>query len=890
MKTVSVYFANHFDLTWRRCWERPYLYQGAQYASYQHIEELCLNRNLDLAERGEGAYLVEQTLTMRIFLANHPDALPRLKALYEKGVFEMCGAGEAIIDVNLCSFETMCRNLASGVNYCKEVLGMPPLLACHDDGFGSSAQFPQVMRQCGLPGIKGLSYSLPDKPYWRGLDGSTVLVWRGAPGREYFFDHCYHEPCRACRGIAVESCDQCQGTGLDLPQNFYPPFEPAPTDEFNSGMAQYLVRSEEMLPPGGFSTLMRRWETDQPDIRYIWATPRSLAALWHPLAMIATPPADQIASCVENNPVQTGCYVSRIRIKQEARRCEALHYGWETALALSCPQSMNAEVWTKSFLELPLFFFHDAITGTHQDEACTELLDRMAAMRRQVNREAEGTLQRAGWPAAHVPAPAVPGSTLHLFNPSLGAHPLRVPLAETPWREAEPLVAVTADGRRWPVVYDWHPWSPPVHTAPGRLIDAVGSSTRTRPDCTRPYIETTDLDSLCWQEWRLEHAALPVPLTGRELRNAHLAVELGDQGVSLIRDLQSGATVRGDDLAAIGGLVLEEDVGDPWGTRCPPSFCRPLTPFTRWLGARQFDGYAEAYYAGRYEPNLRFGREEDPSVFALEWVITVRLLDHARRVDFSYELFWKSVNRRIRAVFPLQAETDSAWYSIPGGMLERPRYHQTETCLWSPNGDWPALHFVAAHPASGQPVGWAVINYGTPSARVIEGRILMSLLRSPGFGHCLERYAQNYPMPTNGIRDEGWHHFTLSCMPHAGAGDLARIANEAAALNLVVPAVAMPSGSPLPTVPFHISGEGIQLMAAKLPFNGSPERIIRLLNSQPTPATAVVQGPEGRPLQIKSCLLTEDSCSGTGTGTHVPVVLKPFEVRTLRVSETSEEL
>lgn len=887
MKTVYVYFANHFDLTWRRCWERDTIYQGGRYASYQRIEELCLERNLDLAERSDGAYLVEQTLTMRAFLAKHPDALPRLKALYKKGLFEMCGAGEAIIDINLCSFETMCRNLASGVNYCRTVLEMPPLLACHDDGFGSSAQFPQVMRQCGLPGIQGMSYSIPDNTYWRGLDGSTVLVWRGAPGRNYFFDHCYHEPCRSCGGHATLHCEACRGTGLDLPQNFYPPFEPAPGEEFANGLAQYVVRSEEMLPPEGLSELLRHWETGQPDIRYVWATPRHLAALWQPLAGVDHPPSDQISSRIENNPAQTGCYTTRIRIKQEARRCEALFYGWEAVLALTCPQSPDTTAWTTSFLELPLLFFHDAITGTHQDEAYTELLDRMSAMRRAIHREAAHTLQHAGLSEAVVPAPAIPDSMLQLFTTTLEPVPLRAPLADTPWREAKPLVAVSADGHRWPVVYDWHPWSPPLQAWPGRLIEAVGSTARSRPDNSPTTLEVNGRKPLCWQELRLEPAAVPHTIDVRELRNQYLSVELNDRGVAAIRDLHSGAVARADDIAAIGGLVLDEDVGDPWATRQKPAFSHPLSPFTRPLGALRFEGYSEAYFGGRYEPNLRFGREADPSLFALEWMITVRLLDDARRVDFGYEIFWKSANRRIRAVFPVQAASDSAWYSIPGGVLERPRYDQTESFLWSPGGDWPALHFAAAHPAAGQSAGWAVINYGTPSARVAEGRILMSLLRSPAFGHCLERYAQNYPMPTNGIRDGGWHHFTLSFAPHAGADDMSRLGVEAEALNRATPAAATRPGSRLPTVPFHISGKGIQLISVKLPFNGSRDRVIRLLNTQPVPATAVMDKTAERMLHVTPCLLSEEEIGPPLAGFPLLLEFKPFEVRTFRITETA---
>ena len=883
MKTVSVYFANHFDLTWRRCWSRDYQYEGARYASYQRIEELCLQRNIELAEQGDGAYTVEQGLTLRAFLAKHPEALSRLKALYARGLFEIYGAGEAIIDINMCAFETMCRNLASGVDYCRRVLGMPPLLACHDDGFGSSAQFPQVIRQCGLPGIQGLSYSLPDNTYWRGLDGSTILVWKGAPGRAGFYDHCYHEPCRTCGGHAPEACAACRGTGLDLPQNVYPPFEPAPPGEFLGNRAQYVVRSEEMLPPEGFSRLLRAWEGRQPGIQYVWSTPRQLASLWQPL-VTDTPPAAQVSSRVENNPVQTGCYVSRIRIKQEARRCESLLYGWETALALTCPAAMDAASWEAAFLELPLFFFHDAVTGTHQDEACRELLDRMAALREKVVLQAERTLGAAGCPGLPAPARPAAGQAVAAFSPGLKAIPLRIPLADTPWLEAVPLVAVGQDGRRWPVVRDWHRWSPPVPAVPDRFAEAVGASARTRPHEGRTRIETDALPPWQWQELRLERAPEPVPVSDRELHNAFLTIELGDQGITRIRDLETGATIHGDTVAAIGGLVLEEDQGDPWGTRRVPAFHRPLSPFTRFLGARRFEGYTEAYYSGRYEPNLRFGREEDPALFALEWMTTVRLLDTARRVDFGYELFWKSENRRIRAVFPVQADGDTAWYSIPGGFLERPRYEQTETCLWSPNGDWPALHHVAARPATGQRAGWAVVNYGTPSARVADGRIQMSLLRSPGFGHCLERYAQSYPMPTSGLRDGGWHHFTLSLVPHGGVDDMSRLAALASSLNQAIPAIACSAGSSLPPAPFRITGEGIELLAAKRPFDGGPDRVIRLLNNQPRPATAVFSTASGQRLVITPTRLTEDDGTREISGQTLPLEFKPFEVRTFRVA------
>ncbi|MEI8195648.1 MAG: hypothetical protein WCI73_07045, partial [Phycisphaerae bacterium] len=109
-KTVYVLFANHFDLVWRRGWERSYEYDGQRWASYCEVEDSILNQVLDLADLGRGAYQLEQTLSLRTYLRHHPEALPRLRRLQQAGLFEILGGGEAIIDVNMCAFETMARN------------------------------------------------------------------------------------------------------------------------------------------------------------------------------------------------------------------------------------------------------------------------------------------------------------------------------------------------------------------------------------------------------------------------------------------------------------------------------------------------------------------------------------------------------------------------------------------------------------------------------------------------------------------------------------------------------------------------------------------------------------------------------------------------------------
>ncbi len=882
-KTVLTHFSNHFDLTWRRCWGREYEYAGGRYTSYQRIEELCLLRNIELAEQGAGAYVVEQALTIRVFLETHPEMLPRLRKLYEQGLFEMFGAGEAIIDINMCSGETLCRNLASGVRYCNDVLGTPPLLANHSDGFGSSAQFPQVIRGCGLPGIQGMSYSIPDNQYWRGLDESTVLVCRGIPGRSYFFDHCYHEPCRVCRNREPAACPACCGTGLDLPQNVYPSFEPVP-DKFNDGLAVYNICSEEMLPPNDFNAYMRRWEAETPNVKYRWGTPRLVSSLWQEQASkVDQAPPGQIASRRENNPVQTGCLVSRIRIKQLARKLESEFYGWEKAVMLSqgAGARLDRKRWESLFLELPLAFFHDAVTGTHQDEAYQELMDRMSGCIDGIRVEARRALGMAN--AALVES--VSGSELAVFSPHAAGMPCRVVLPPVDWRTARLLVAVDERGVRYPVIFPLHTYAPVLPLLPERLITPVGATARTRPAQINPLLEMAAPRPLAWTRLRLEEALPPQPLEGRVLRNPHVEVVLGDDGVAAVRDLASGLTAQANQWT-LGELLLEEDEGDPWGTRKASTFRQGMRAFTRFLGGARFEGYQEAWYGGRFEPNLRFGREQDAKIFSLEWMITVRLLDGARRVDFSFEIFWKSADRRVRVAFPVQAPSDRGIYSIPAGWLKRDRYEQTETCLWSPNGDWPALYFVAAE-AGASGLGWALVNQGTPSARIEDGTILMSVLRSPGFGHCLERYGQDYPMPTSGIRDGGWHRFEFQLLPYDGEAGLPRLALQATALNQGAPCITGASLVLLQETGFRLEGSDVELQSAKPCFRAelTSDVVLRLVNHASSERLVTLVLPATGTYTIGECNLIENPGALLQiAGGNVRLTFKAFEIKSLIVS------
>jgi len=870
--TIYVCYVNHFDLIWRRGWKRGYEHLGLFYRPYADLEEAIITRCLKLALQQGAAFQLEQALSLREYLARHPDALPAFQALARQGRFELLGGGEAIIDVNMCSGETMARNWASGARYARHIFGKAPVIAAHNDGFGSSAQLPQVARLCGMKGINGLSYSQPDGPYWRGLDGSTVLVEFPAPGQGFWYDHCYYEPCLTCRGYGRSGdgdCPDCEGTGLRLSQGIYPPREWAQGP--HAPLEQYIISSEEMMPDEQLPALVVE-RNRQVEERYVWGTQSALMPLWEEALNRVDEPDVELSSRVENNPAQTGTYVSRIRIKQAARRAEGWFYTAEKLAALSAlaagkapPTELN-ELW----LRLPLIFFHDAITGTHNDPAFLELLDMAQGV-------VEGARRVAAGAVAAVMPDAEPVLTwqgegyVAVFNPHSFSSSIPVEVSGGGGGYA----VSDAAGNEMPV------YRQPAHADLSAGEDApVGPGYwRKRgqaPPATLRFL-ARDVPPLGMKVFRVRPrpAVQDIPLAD-SVELAGYRVGWDENGVRSIVELQTGQELLNADGGPLGHLILEEDIGDPWGTRSLQRGRTCCAEMTKLLGAYRRGDAAEVVFAGKLD-NGPFGREKDPCTFGLQWYETVRLLEGVPWVEFDLDIFWQSANRRVRVVFPSRSRTDEATYKIPYGVLRRGRYEMKDTCLWCPNGDWPATYFVATEPDGSVP-GLAVFNTGTPSVRVEDGKVMYSVLRSPGFGFCLMRYAQEYPMPLSEMCDGGHHSFRFALMPHTGE-NLARLLEVGYLLNTPAPAFRAPAGTEEWVSGLAVAERGVYVTSVKFGYEGGVA--VRLVEQLGLARTVTVSLPEGVAGVRTSNLLEEPQAELSIQEGSVRVPLRPFEICTL---------
>ena len=687
---LHVVVNNHFDLTWRRCWDRRFTWNGQTFASYADIEEAYMLENLKLARRHPGyKFMAECTAVVRKFLERRPERKAELRRLAAAGRFEVSGAGDNIVDGNLVLGETLARNFVTGFLWLERHLGQRATLAVRNDAFGNSAQLPQIIRGCGLKLVTGLTYSELDGAYWRGLDGSTVLG-RGLSRAGILPGYDKYPPCPRCKG---RGCRRCGGLGFDSrPRARLLPFDRKLVER--EGRAFMEISPEELLPnPGMVAWLPKAGRGF--DARFAVES-EALPLLAERIARVDSAPARELHSSCEANPNNTGCYVTRIRLKQELRRAEYALLGAE-ALAAAAelrgatpPRATLAQCWEK----LLFTAFHDAVTGTHVDAACDELMDFNAELAALSGGVAAKSLRRLAVPRR---------GTFSLVNLTGFSRPV-LATAELPLASAGVRIEDAA-GRSLPVA------------AVERL-----SGARARVTFAAPAVPALSTASF---RFRPAPAPQALKLRAPRIENARFRIVADEHGVRRVFDKRLGRALLAPGAYRPFELLLEEDEGSPWATIKPSQERKGLAGETRLVSAER----CGARQSLRFEVDIdRLANDHK----ARAWT-TVTLTAGIERVDVAVEVDWHACNTRLRAAVPVPA-TGRHLYGIPYGALERPVY-QASYGWKAAGGDWPAINWAGLE-ARGFSV--AVLNRGLPSYRIEpagRGRsaILLSLLRSPAY-------------------------------------------------------------------------------------------------------------------------------------------------------------
>ncbi len=746
--TLYVLTNNHFDLTWRRCWQRPLEFKGDVFVSYADIEDFYITDNLAMARRNPRyKFSIESTAVARNYLRRHPRQLAELRKLVAAGRLEVSGAGDNIIDGNMVLGESIVRNFVTGLLWAQNTLGQTTRRGIRNDAFGNPAQLPQIFRQCEIAWVTGISYSPVRGEYWRGLDGSTIFTGDiprvgGDGGCDKYppCPHCHGRGCRRCNHRGIHEKLRCR-----LPQDF---------DEKlvrRAGVAQVARTPEELLPNPAIIDWAARL-AGRYDVRFAIGE-EIFAQVADKVARVDDPPAALLHNSLEANPNNSGCLVTRIKLKQIVRGQEYALLTAETLAALASVRGATypAEALSLAWEKLLFMMFHDAVTATHVDEAYREQIFTAAEIEALVEGVRKGAAAALASPAAR---------TVSVFNPTHEAA-TQVVTAEVPGTLTGAKV-VDASGR------------------PAKVVSCLprgGGKTGIEFIATAPAMGAS--------EYRFSAAPRrrPVKLAQPVIENARFRVEGDAQGLLRIVDKRLGRPISERRTYRPNELILERDEGSPWTTLNPHRDRQPLAGSTELVAAERTPAYQRLHFK-----TAIWGRVANSGGF--ECGSTITLYDGIDRVDFEARVDWRTFNYRLRIAMPAPF-VGSNIYGIPYGMIERQPYAPQFGQWTMPNGDWPAVNWAGIQSPR---ASVALLNRGLPSYGMepdgpYAQTMLLSVLRSPAIPTFLHE-PQYYTMTDyDGMRDEGHHHFHYALAAYDTPFADSRVVADAEAYNAGLAAV-----------------------------------------------------------------------------------------------------
>ncbi len=731
---------NHFDLTWRRCWQQPFTYQGKTYVSYTDLQAYYMLDNLDLARRDAGyKFEAESVQIVRKFIERCPETLPILQELARTGRFAITGGGEAIVDANMIHGESLVRNYVDGLLWVEQVFGQTTHLAVRNDAFGNSAQLPQILRGCEINWATGMSYSPAQGRYWRGLDGSAILV-RSLPVVAWGGGVLKYPPCPTCQGnkeLEGKPCPGCGGRGIEtvLLAGLPGPVDEQVLAEFGAGLV--WVTPEELLP----NPALLDWaEAMRQDYEVRFALEEEALPHLQPWLKGADHPAEgDLHPGLELNPNNSGCLVTRIKTKQAVRRQEHALLGVE---ALSVMAALKGHPYPADDLRLirqDQYFtmFHDAITATHVDAAYRELESFWQKIDQDTTRCREVALAALLRPGQN--------GEFSVINPTaqtvtaVCTAPLAVP---------GPVGLYDENGRAAAIL--------------GKRLSGEGQAEVT--------FLVENLPPFAARVYRAGPPAAdqtPEIVSGKDeipgravIENQRYRVQADAGGLLAILDKTIGREILAADGVRPGELILEHDEGSPWATLYPDQARTSLAPFTRLSTIEKGPGWQRLVF------QIEAPREMGLSGKCLRARLAVTLVEGLERVDFTAHVYWDAFNYRLRVAMPVPCSPKVEArhvYEIPYGMLARQPY-PPEFRWAGPNGDWPAIHWAGVE----QPgLSVALFNQGNPSYRMEAGAarsevILLSLLRSPAIPTYLHEPEYYSMTEWDGMRDSGEHDFAFA--------------------------------------------------------------------------------------------------------------------------------
>jgi len=822
-------------------------WEGAVFQTREQYLSLGLPnilRALALLEAHAGyRFTLDQVCYVKPFLERYPEEAERFRRFVREGRLAIVGGTDAMLDGNMPGGESFVRQILYGKRFFREQLGVDVTASWQLDTFGHHAQMPQLLKLAGFRSFwffRGVpSWETPSEFLWEGIDGTRVpAYWQpqgyalsyGSPRTLPEFSEWVLKQYRSLDAFTTNSSRVAQG-GADVCE---------PEEHLAA-----IVEEYNRLPDAAL------------DVRI--ATPADYEQ---------AVPIDGAAPVVtgELNPIFQGIYSSRIELKQWTRELESL---LTTAEKLGVLLSAAGEPTSDDILVRawePMLFnqAHDLMSGVMTDHVYDDTVRSYSFSRRIA---AEETQDRLRAYCSNVDTRGE-GTPLVVFN-SLGWTRTDAARAEVGF--GEPGVVgfdlVGPDGREVPVQVlraDRLPSGGIVAAEVALIAEAVPALGH---GVYRVVPRHTGEPATIDERIVTEETAL-------EGEFCRVTVDARTGAISGLLHKDTGW----DALSRPGNIVVrEEDHGDLWepyrpldgGSRIAMKEPHPIPPRGEAVYSDEQPADSARLVTG---PVLSELTVEHPFGEGGTFATTVRLYARLRRVEIHTEILNADRFVRYRAVFPTSIGEGRGVHEIPFGAIERPSGIEFPAQNWV---DW-----------SNGARGLALLNRGLPGNAVIDGAMLLSLLRSTqivayGFGGGYE------PGMTSETGFELGKRlgFDYALMPHSGDWRDAAVYREGQALNCpLIAMTAAPHAGPRPQRWGWLDVEPTNIMVSALKTAPDGAAVLRLYEAAGlrTPA-ARIRVPKGARRVELADLLEEPIERVDIADGAVRLDFGPYEIKTLRV-------
>lgn len=689
---------HHSDLTWQ-----------FSYEEYDRIREKQLNRVMDFFEKHPGyGFVFDQAYVLQNYLQRNPDKLELIKKYFDNGngALELIG-GYSIPDMNIPSGESFLRNCMLAREYYEKEFQFTPDTASLMDAFGTPFQTPQML---SLLGYRYLAPGrMPNGP--EDLDVDAPFVWKGAAGSSVVV---------VPQNAGIDNTSYV--TNVPVLRNEDERFaETLRNLQHTKGNVLAYYMTEFQLLDESFFRHMEEVNKD-PD------APRKVH--FGRLKDYCSTLNEQLLPAYQGefNPVFSGCYTTRIGVKQAIRSAENALFAAELATALVGEMPDLHAAWE----QLSLGVFHDAACGCHHDSSNVDVMQKL----HYAKKAAEKVLEEA----------TGVGTAVAVLNPSSNSG---LQMIETTAACLPAGLPVQRDGDRCYFLAPLPAYS--IQAFPRADADVAGTGkqlptagyigqtdyyrfdfTSSMPKITTRRFDKTVFGQENFGEILFRHES--GTLWSEEIREVPYGAEYQDEKVTSVEDGPVFIKVTIEGAVRPGKTPISGNSGDYWPgfehLSFKKEYCFPKhLPYFRLRVTVNFAGC-------RTKISLRIPVELDP--------LKAKALYHT----------------------PFAATERKPYFEVPY------RYRETAHLLRSgayayAKGDYPALHWIDYSDGN---IGLAVANNGTPGCQLVGKEILVSLLRSGT--DCLG--GTMYPQP--GSYDNGEHVFDFVFTDHEGANHEAAIA------------------------------------------------------------------------------------------------------------------